>query len=78
METSFSIKVELDKTAETFRISHAERQELLNQWEATIEQMQKRDRDMDAAALVGLLSFLHFNKLIVRSFSESELYCCIK
>jgi len=48
---TLTAQVELDKTAETFRISHAERQELLNQWEATIEQMQKRDRDMDAAAL---------------------------
>ncbi|CAB3984737.1 coiled-coil domain-containing 39-like, partial [Paramuricea clavata] len=44
-------QVELDKTAEEFRKIHAERQELLEQWESTIEQMQKRDREMDQLAV---------------------------
>lgn len=47
-------KVELDKTAEEFRKIHVERQDLLRQWENTIEQMQKRDRDMDQLALVSI------------------------
>lgn len=42
----------MDKTAEEFRKIHAERQELLEQWESTIEQMQKRDREMDQLAVV--------------------------
>lgn len=46
------LKIELDKTAEEFRKAHSERQELLRQWENTIEQMQKRDREMDQLAVV--------------------------
>lgn len=42
----------MDKTAEEFRKIHAERQDLLEQWESTIEQMQKRDREMDQLAVV--------------------------
>ena len=45
-------QIELDKTAEEFRKAHGERQELLRQWENTIEQMQKRDREMDQLAVV--------------------------
>ena len=48
------LKIELDKTAEEFRKAHSERQELLRQWENTIEQMQKRDREMDQLAVVCL------------------------
>eukprot|EP00795_Rhopilema_esculentum_P016358 gene16358-7752_t len=48
---TLTAQLQLDKTAEAFRKSHAERQELLRQWEATIQQMQKRDQDMDLAAL---------------------------
>lgn len=49
----FSIwQLELDKAAQDFRKIHNERQELIKQWENTIEQMQKRDRDIDNSALV--------------------------
>lgn len=44
-------QLELDKTGDDFRQKHAERQELLSQWQQTIEQMQKRDEDMDMLAL---------------------------
>lgn len=44
----------MDKTAEEFRKIHAERQNLLEQWENTIEQMQKRDREMDQLAVVRI------------------------
>lgn len=44
--------MELDKTAEDFRKAHAERQDLIQQWEFTIEQMQRRDKEMDLLALV--------------------------
>lgn len=43
-------QIELDKTAEDFRRAHVERQELISQWENTIEQMQRRDKEMDLLA----------------------------
>jgi len=48
-------QIELDKTAEDFRKAHQERQELIGQWENTIEQMQRRDREMDLLAAVSLM-----------------------
>lgn len=48
----FIWQLELDKAAQDFRNIHNERQELIQQWENTIEQMQKRDRDIDNCALV--------------------------
>ncbi|PVD18338.1 hypothetical protein C0Q70_20887 [Pomacea canaliculata] len=52
-ETTSTIvaQMELDKTAEDFRKAHAERQDLIQQWEFTIEQMQRRDKEMDLLAL---------------------------
>ncbi|XP_074860786.1 coiled-coil domain-containing protein 39 [Carettochelys insculpta] len=49
---TISAQIELDKTAEDFRRVHHERQELIRQWESTIEQMQKRDQDIDHCALL--------------------------
>jgi len=40
--------------ADQFRRAHMERQELISQWESTIEQMQRRDLDMDILAGVSL------------------------
>ena len=51
-------QIELDKTAEEFRNAHAERQELISQWEQTIDQMQRRDKEMDMLASVSIT--LHF------------------
>ncbi|XP_057356244.1 coiled-coil domain-containing protein 39 isoform X1 [Manis pentadactyla] len=48
---TLSAQLELDKAAQDFRKIHNERQELIKQWENTIEQMQKRDRDIDNCAL---------------------------
>ncbi|XP_055977885.1 coiled-coil domain-containing protein 39 [Sorex fumeus] len=48
---TLSAQLELDKAAQDFRKIHDERQELIKQWENTIEQMQKRDRDIDQCAL---------------------------
>ncbi|KAL5004553.1 hypothetical protein ScPMuIL_018009 [Solemya velum] len=50
MTQTLTSQIELDKTAEDFRKAHAERQNLISQWEMTIEQMQKRDREMDMLA----------------------------
>lgn len=47
----FVIQLELDKVSEAFREAHKARQELLEQWESTIVQMQKRDAEMDEASL---------------------------
>ncbi|XP_032985439.1 coiled-coil domain-containing protein 39 isoform X1 [Rhinolophus ferrumequinum] len=54
MET-LSAQLELDKAAQDFRKIQNERQELIKQWENTIEQMQKRDRDIDNCALLDSL-----------------------
>ncbi|XP_044111052.1 coiled-coil domain-containing protein 39 isoform X2 [Neovison vison] len=52
---TLSAQLELDKAAQDFRKIHNERQELIKQWENTIEQMQKRDRDIDNGALLDSL-----------------------
>jgi len=49
------LQIELDKTAEEFRNAHADRQELISQWEQTIDQMQRRDKEMDLLASVSIL-----------------------
>ena len=46
-------QIELDKTAEEFRSAHRNRQDLIKNWEQTIEQMRRRDRDMDRCATVS-------------------------
>nr|CAB3228550.1 coiled-coil domain-containing protein 39-like [Phallusia mammillata] len=48
---TLTAQIELDKTAEEFRKAHTDRHSLITQWEITIEQMQRRDREMDHAAL---------------------------
>ncbi|KAM8953973.1 coiled-coil domain-containing protein 39 [Pelodytes ibericus] len=47
---TITAQIELDKTAEDFRKAHSERQQLIQQWESTIDQMQKRDTDIDHCA----------------------------
>ncbi|XP_005069770.1 coiled-coil domain-containing protein 39 [Mesocricetus auratus] len=48
---TLSAQLELDKAAQDFRKIHLERQELIQQWESTIEQMQRRDQEIDNFAL---------------------------
>ncbi|XP_034357186.1 coiled-coil domain-containing protein 39 isoform X1 [Arvicanthis niloticus] len=48
---TLSAQLELDKAAQDFRKIHVERQELIQQWESTIEQMQRRDQEIDNCAL---------------------------
>lgn len=50
MTETLTAQIELDKTAEEFRNAHADRQELISQWEQTIDQMQRRDKEMDLLA----------------------------
>ncbi len=40
----------LDKAAEDFRRIHAERQQLITMWEQTVNQMQKRDMEIENSA----------------------------
>lgn len=59
----FSLQIELDKAAEDFRRVHHDRQELIKQWENTIEQMRKRDQEIDNCGLV--INFLRCGLLAV-------------
>ncbi|XP_059800761.1 coiled-coil domain-containing protein 39 isoform X2 [Hypanus sabinus] len=52
MTETIAAQMELDKIAHDFRRSHSERQELIRQWQNIIEQMNKRDQDMDKCALL--------------------------
>ncbi|KAF1470567.1 Coiled-coil domain-containing protein 39, partial [Eudyptula minor novaehollandiae] len=49
---TITAQIELDKTAEDFRRVHQERQEVIRQWENAIQQMQKRDQQIDHYALL--------------------------
>ncbi|XP_041514857.1 coiled-coil domain-containing protein 39 [Microtus oregoni] len=49
---TLSAQLELDKAAQDFRKIHLERQELIQQWEGTIDQMQRRDQEIDSCALI--------------------------
>jgi hypothetical protein len=50
---TITIQIELDKTAEEFRKTHKERRDLIKQWETIIDQMQKRDNQIEASAQVN-------------------------
>ncbi|XP_051873299.1 coiled-coil domain-containing protein 39-like isoform X2 [Pristis pectinata] len=52
MTETIAAQMELDKIAHDFRRSHSERQELIRRWQNTIEQMHRRDQDMDKCALM--------------------------
>ena len=60
-DTCCPFQIEFDKTAEEFRKAHADRQELINQWEYTIDQMQRRDKEMDLLAAVSWYFFVMLN-----------------
>ncbi|NWX98318.1 CCD39 protein, partial [Nothoprocta ornata] len=49
---TITAQIELDKTAEDFRRVHRERQEVIRQWENAIEQMQRRDQQIDHCAML--------------------------
>ncbi|NXY15328.1 CCD39 protein, partial [Atrichornis clamosus] len=49
---TITAQMELDRAAEDFRRVHQERQEVIRQWENAIQQMQKRDQEIDQCALL--------------------------
>jgi hypothetical protein len=68
---TITIQLELDKTAEEFRKTHKERQDLIKQWENIIDQMQKRDNQIDASAQVKLI---FINLLITNQSNQNDVY----
>uniref|UniRef100_A0A6U6L7L3 Coiled-coil domain-containing protein 39 n=1 Tax=Odontella aurita TaxID=265563 RepID=A0A6U6L7L3_9STRA len=40
-------QVELDKTAESFKVQHTERRQLIKQWQETVETMRSRDKEIN-------------------------------
>ncbi|XP_041355046.1 coiled-coil domain-containing protein 39-like [Gigantopelta aegis] len=78
MTNTLTAQIELDKTAEDFRKAHSERQELICQWEYTIDQMQRRDKEMDllAAQLARVKLDVRRHEDIIkekRQFLENEI-----
>lgn len=69
---AFTKQMELDKTAEDFRRVHHERQEVIRQWENAIQQMQKRDQQIDHCALVKLLCLICITMSAYFSICEIE------
>ncbi|NXP24146.1 CCD39 protein, partial [Scytalopus superciliaris] len=49
---TLTAQMELDRAAEDFRRVHQERQEVIRQWENAIQQMEKRDQQIDHCALL--------------------------
>ena len=75
---TLTAQIELDKTAEDFRKAHQERQNLIEQWEHTIEQMQRRDKEMDLLAAVSLfLIYLIYNMLDTCKCLRTKFYMFI-
>lgn len=75
MTQTLTSQIELDKTAEDFRKAHAERQNLITQWEMTIEQMQKRDREMDMLAAVSFRLYTNsYQNRFEQKTYHSEIY----
>ena len=55
---TLTAQIELDKTAEEFRNAHEERDVLIQQWEKIIDQMKRRDQEMDKCAGVNWASMI--------------------
>ncbi|XP_066049642.1 coiled-coil domain-containing protein 39 [Chamaea fasciata] len=49
---TMTAQMELDRAAEDFRRVHQERQGVIREWENAIQQMQKRDQEIDQCALL--------------------------
>lgn len=52
MYLCFGTQIALDKTLESFRQANIERQEMLSQLENTVEQMRRRDQEIQQCAMV--------------------------
>ena len=67
------LKLELDKVSEAFREAHQARQELLQQWETTIQQMQRRDAEIDDTSL-ALMQLRRDGKRIQEQMKERQQF----
>uniref|UniRef100_A0A673N940 Coiled-coil domain-containing protein 39 n=1 Tax=Sinocyclocheilus rhinocerous TaxID=307959 RepID=A0A673N940_9TELE len=69
-------QVALDKTAESFRQAHIERQEMISQWENTIEQMRKRDQEIQQCAMAEMNQVIREKNYLLKErkdFMEHEI-----
>jgi len=58
-----SHQIELDKLAEQFRRSYSQRQQLLQHWQSILQQLQRKDENIERFCLVKLSTY--FRKVIV-------------
>ncbi|NXG64390.1 CCD39 protein, partial [Hemiprocne comata] len=71
---TLTAQMELDRTAEDLRRAHQDRQEVIRQWENTIQQMQKRDQQIDhCASLIAEIKQEIRNKEILLKEKNSFL-----
>ena len=66
------LEIELDKIAENFRRSHMQRQQLIQRWETILEQMQRKDHNIDKLATVVSFSI---NSVLFRFLFFFFLFC---
>ncbi|CAF1269971.1 unnamed protein product [Adineta steineri] len=66
-------EIELDKIANTFRRSHKQRQQLIQQWETILIQMQRKDYDIDKFSM-ELLQIKIISRTKEQELNEQKIF----